>query len=73
MAKTRNKASEAWRAVLDLLDRETEPRSMSKAEALELLEELGTDLEARIEALKHEIAEEEGMSEVRRGVTEKWK
>lgn len=46
-------------SVLAELDGATTPDVMSKAEALEVLEELSVDLDGRIECLKEEIANEE--------------
>lgn len=61
MAKTKpSKIQQVRREVINLMDRLTEPREMSKAEALETLEELWADVESRVEALKEEIKNEEG-------------
>ena len=49
----------AAQALLDVIDRSTEPSKMSKEEALDVLEDLIEQLSSRIEALRDEIAEEE--------------
>ena len=51
-------ADEAREEILALLNRRTAPDVMTKAEALDVLEELFADLEGRCEALKNEIEEE---------------
>lgn len=43
--------------IMDTIDEATGPEAMTKAEALEFLEELATDIEGRIEALKEELRE----------------
>lgn len=45
--------------VMQTIDRATEPRVMPKKQALEFLEEVETELQSRMEALREEIADEE--------------
>lgn len=45
--------------ILHAIDKATEPKKMTKKEALDWLEELGADLDGRCDALKDEIAAEE--------------
>ena len=46
--------------IMKFIDSETEPSRMSRDEALDALEQVIDDLRARCEALRDEIAEEEG-------------
>ncbi len=52
------KVSNAFEAVRDLIDDEGNPKNMSKEEYLEFLEEISADLDARMEAVREELAEE---------------
>lgn len=47
-------AIEMRQRILDLVDEDTKPEKMSPREAIEHLEELSSDIDARIDALKAE-------------------
>jgi hypothetical protein len=49
------KVDEAKTELLDRIDRAVEPRKMSAADALEVLEQLRDDIEMRIEGLRDDI------------------
>lgn len=46
--------------ILNLIDDRSAPAIMTKREAMELLEELSTDIDCRIDCLRDELNEEEG-------------
>ena len=50
--------SHAKQATLDTMEKFTAPDYMSKEQYLEVLEELSTEIEMRIECVKGELAEE---------------
>lgn len=52
--------SEASDAISKAIDDASGPDKMSKKEALEFLEEIASDLEGKIDALRGEIQNEEG-------------